>query len=48
MSETKNPAKNKFYVVAIGKIPGIYTNWEDTKEQIHGFSGDLYKSFTSM
>ena len=48
MSETKNPAKKKFYAVAVGKDPGVYTNWEDTKEQIDGFSGALYKSFTSM
>ena len=48
MSETKNPAKKKLYAVVVGKEPGIYTNWEDTKEQIDGFSGALYKSFTSM
>lgn len=37
--------QNKFYVVWQGKQPGIYTDWEDCKEQINGHDGAKYKSF---
>jgi ribonuclease HI len=37
--------KRKFYVVWKGRKPGIYTNWDDCKEQIGNFTGALYKSF---
>ena len=40
-------AKSKFYVVWIGKIPGIYTRWEDCKEQVEGFDGAKYKGFAT-
>lgn len=42
-------AKNqpKFYVVWSGRRTGIYTTWEDTAEQVSGFSGARYKSFPS-
>lgn len=36
---------NKFYAVKVGKVPGIYTNWNECKEQVHGFKGAIYKSF---
>tara|TARA_A100001015_G_scaffold271867_1_gene325888 strand:- start:1214 stop:3004 length:1791 start_codon:yes stop_codon:yes gene_type:complete len=48
MSKTNNPVKKKIYVVAVGKTPGIYENWQDAKDQIDGFSGALYKSFTCI
>jgi ribonuclease HI len=37
--------KNKFYVVWIGRIPGIYTQWEDCKAQVDGMEGAKYKGF---
>ncbi|ORO50284.1 RNase H1/viroplasmin domain-containing protein [Streptococcus oralis] len=37
----------KFYAVAKGKVPGIYTTWLETEKQVTGFSGAVYKSFTS-
>lgn len=37
--------KQKFYVVWKGKLPGIYTSWEDCKKQIDGFPEAVYKSF---
>ncbi len=37
--------KNKFYVVWKGKVPGIYTSWEECKAQTDGFPGAEYKSF---
>ncbi|XP_058075641.1 uncharacterized protein LOC131224104 [Magnolia sinica] len=38
--------KRKFYVVFVGRTPGIYETWEECKSQVHGFSGCLHKSFT--
>lgn len=37
----------KFYAVKIGNKPGIYTSWEECKEQISHFKGARYKSFES-
>lgn len=38
-------SKRKFYVVLKGENPGIYTDWETCKKNIHGFKGSIYKSF---
>lgn len=38
----------KYYAVRKGKKPGIYTDWETCKAQVHGFKGAIYKSFTSL
>jgi len=38
-------AKKTYYAVKVGKNPGIYRTWEQTKEQVEGFSGAVYKSF---
>ncbi|ANZ57816.1 RNase HI [Fructilactobacillus lindneri] len=35
----------KFYAVRKGKHPGIYQTWDETKQQVDGFSGAEYKSF---
>lgn len=40
--------KNKYYVVWEGKQPGIYRTWDDAREQIEGWKGARYKSFTSL
>lgn len=37
----------KYYVVRKGKIPGIYNTWKDCQEQVSGFKGAQFKSFTS-
>ncbi|MCM1082263.1 MAG: ribonuclease H family protein [Clostridium sp.] len=37
----------KFYAVKIGKTPGVYETWEACKNQIHGFSGAVYKGFAT-
>ena len=39
-------AKNKIYAVAKGKNPGVYDNWEECKEQVNGFPGAIYRSFS--
>ena len=37
----------KFYVVWVGKIPGVYASWGECKEQVEGFAGAKYKSFST-
>jgi len=37
--------KNKFYVVWIGKTPGIYNTWEKCKKHVEGVEGAKYKGF---
>ncbi|MDY0235899.1 MAG: ribonuclease H family protein [Gudongella sp.] len=37
--------KKFFYSVKQGRNPGIYTNWEEAKAQVIGFSGAVYKKF---
>lgn len=41
-------AKRKYYAVRVGKVPGIYSTWEECKAQVDGVSGALYKSFPSL
>ncbi len=38
----------KYYAVKKGLTPGIYTDWEQCKAQVSGFSGAQYKSFSSL
>jgi ribonuclease HI len=40
--------KNKFYVVWCGRKPGIYSRWEDCKEQVEGVEGAKYKGFPTV
>lgn len=37
----------KYYAVAKGICPGVYTSWGDTKAQIDGYKGAKYKSFAT-
>ena len=37
--------KQKYYAVRKGRTPGVYENWEACRQEIHGFSGAVYKSF---
>ncbi len=37
----------KYYAVCKGRCPGIYNDWETTKQQVNGYSGAKYKSFTN-
>ncbi len=36
----------KYYVVKVGRNPGIYTSWEDCKKEVEKYSGAVYKSFS--
>lgn len=38
----------KFYAVAVGRVPGIYMDWDITKDQIHKFGGAKFKSFITQ
>lgn len=40
--------KRKFYVVWVGREPGIYEEWDDCREQVEGFPGASYKAFDSQ
>ncbi len=35
----------KYYVVKVGKVPGIYHDWDTCKSFVNGYSGAVYKSF---
>lgn len=35
----------KFYVVWIGRNPGVYSTWQDCQHEINGFPAAKYKSF---
>ncbi|HRG39863.1 MAG TPA: ribonuclease H family protein [Saprospiraceae bacterium] len=39
--------KQKYYVIWEGKVPGIYTSWEECQVQIAGFPSPKFKSFDS-
>ena len=38
-------SKNSAYAVRLGRTPGIYTTWDECKEQVHKFKGAEYKGF---
>jgi ribonuclease HI len=39
--------KKKYYAIAVGKKPGIYTDWLEAQAQIKGFPRALYKGFAT-
>lgn len=40
-------AKKKFYAVANGRKPGIYSSWPEAEAQVKGYGGAKYKGFAS-
>ncbi len=38
-------AKQKYYVVWVGRKPGVYANWADCQEQINKFDEAKFKSY---
>ena len=38
----------KYYAVKVGRKIGVYHTWEECKEQVDGFEGALYKSFSKL
>ena len=37
-----------FYAVKVGKLPGVYTSWGESAEQVHKFPKAVYKKFSTM
>jgi ribonuclease HI len=40
--------KNKYYVVTIGRKPGVYESWFECEKQIKNYPGAEHKSFSSV
>lgn len=40
-------AKKKYYAVKEGRIKGVFETWAECKEQVDGYKGAIYKSFTT-
>ena len=42
-----NPAmaREKFYAVARGRVPGVYRSWDEASRQVTSYSGAVHKSF---
>lgn len=40
--------KAKHYGVAVGRRPGIYTDWDTCNDQVKGFRGCLFKGFLTL
>jgi ribonuclease HI len=38
-------AKTKFYVVWVGRKPGVYSSWAECAAQVNGFPGAKFKAF---
>ena len=36
-----------WYVEYKGKVPGVYDDWEECRRQVHPFSGNSYKGYTT-
>lgn len=39
---------SKYYAVKKGKHPGIYQTWPECQREVNGFSGAIYKSFSTL
>ncbi|KAI8531189.1 hypothetical protein RHMOL_Rhmol11G0117800 [Rhododendron molle] len=39
--------KQHYWVVFVGRRPGIYTSWETAGLQINGYPGNLFKRYTT-
>ena len=44
MAKSKGP---KYYAVAVGRVPGVYSTWEECKAQTFGYSCAIFKSFST-
>jgi len=38
---------SNFYAVLKGRVPGIYTDWNECKKQTDGFSGPVFRKFSN-
>ncbi|KAI8552346.1 hypothetical protein RHMOL_Rhmol06G0259500 [Rhododendron molle] len=37
--------RQKYWVVFVGRKPGMYTSWETTELQVNGYQGNLKKRY---
>ena len=37
----------RWYVVYMGRVPGVYEEWEDCHKQVNKFSGNIYKGYAT-
>jgi viroplasmin and RNaseH domain-containing protein len=37
----------RYYVVFVGRKPGVYDYWPDCQTQVHGFPGNSYQGYRS-
>lgn len=37
----------KYYSIKVGRKTGVYDNWTEAQKQVNGFSGAVYKSFST-
>ncbi|KAF1961525.1 ribonuclease H-like protein [Byssothecium circinans] len=52
-SSTSSAVKRKkgppaFYAVKVGREPGLYYSWEDTRQQTQGFKNPVFKKFNTL
>lgn len=47
-SEDSKVSKKKFYAVKVGRIPGIYSTWDECKMQVDGYPNSEYKGFARL
>ena len=40
-------SRTKYYAVKKGRKTGIFTSWDECKEQVNGFAGSIFQSFPS-
>ena len=40
-------AKNKYYAVRKGRVPGIYRTWSECQKQVTGYPGAVFKGFVT-
>lgn len=45
--EKTKKAKSYYYAVKKGRVPGVYTSWDECKLQTNGFSNAVYKKFST-
>lgn len=41
-------AKKNYYAVRVGKVPGIFTNWDEAKDSVSGYPNAEYKGFKTQ
>ena len=45
--DPSKPQEPKFYAVAVGRVPGVYEDWDSAQEQIKEVKGPKYKKFAT-